>query len=171
MVLLWNFPWARICWAILSSQKSVFWGAIQHLEIINSYHRLSACVCLGPIDSPSSQRATQRTSVVLYFRPTTSTSRAWVCTHHSLPFSLPFFFSQMRQIGMGFTGFPPTMRRWLSFTESSQIAALSPWLRHRHGCELLTPTLHIRANLLWPQAATSSLPWWHCAPTILLQQI
>lgn len=105
MVVLWNFPWARICWATLSSQKSVFLRGIHQLEITNSYHRLSAFVCQNPVDLPSSQGAPQRTSVVLHFRPRMSISRAWLCTHHSLPFSLSPFFFQMRSVGLGFTTF------------------------------------------------------------------
>lgn len=57
---------------------------------------LTVDVCLGPIDSSSSQRTVQRTLAVLHFKPKTSSSRAWVCTHHSLPFSFPPFFYPMK---------------------------------------------------------------------------
>lgn len=79
VLLLQNFPWARICWATLSSQKLVVLGGIRHLKISNSYQVfLPVDVCLDLIDLPFSQRATRRISVVPHhFRPRTSTSRGF----------------------------------------------------------------------------------------------
>lgn len=57
VLLLWNFPWARICWAILSSQKSVFLGgtlAVLHCRPrsnrtwVCTHHSLPFC----PLSSP-----------------------------------------------------------------------------------------------------------------------
>lgn len=148
MVLLWNFPWAKICWAILSSQKPVFLGGIHHLEITNSYHRLSAFVCQNPIDLPSSQGAPQRTSFVLHFRPRMSISRARLCARHYIAFLSPSFPLPNEVGRVGFHRFfHHTIRRGLVLTGSSQI---SHWLRHRHGALPPRPTLRIKPNPLWP---------------------